>query len=219
MNVDLHTHSVGSPDGGLDLNDYRQALVSGRLDYVAITDHGSIETALEFGRLLDELAGRVIVGEEIKTTEGEIIGLYLREAIPDGLTPQRTVDAVKAQNGLVYVPHPFETVRSGVSEAALGKIIDEVDIIETHNGRALFGRKGRLAEKWAMKYDKAQASSSDAHGRRGWTRSYSIIAEAPTRDNLVQQLRKGGRVAGRPGISVVYPKFNRLRKKLTRGSR
>jgi predicted metal-dependent phosphoesterase TrpH len=219
VKVDLHTHSIGSPDGGLGLNDYRQALISGQLDYVAITDHETVETAQEFCRQLGELAGRVIIGEEIKTTDGEIIGLYLHQTIPGGLTPQQTVDAIKAQNGLVYIPHPFETVRSGISELALGKIIDEVDIIETHNGRAVFGNRGELAKKWAENHQKSPASSSDAHGRHGWLRTYSEVAETPRRDTLVPLLQAGRRVTGLVGMGVLYPKLNRLKRKLARGNR
>ncbi|MEO6761091.1 MAG: PHP domain-containing protein [Candidatus Saccharimonadales bacterium] len=216
--LDLHTHSIGSPDGGLRLEDYQQALTSGRLDYVAITDHETIETAQSFCKQLGDLANQIIVGEEIKTTDGEIIGLYLNEAIPSGLTPRQAVAAIKSQNGIVYIPHPFETVRSGISKVALKEIIDDVDIIEVHNGRAVFGSRGDLAKIWASKYDKAGAASSDAHGARGWFKTYSSVNEAPNRDNMVEILMTAELQIGMVGLGILYPKINRLKRKFRRGN-
>ena len=215
MKIDLHTHSVGSPDGGLTGEDYRRVLENGQLDYVAITDHGTVEMALKIQQKLGKLGKRVIIGEEIKTTDGELIGLYLTENIPEGLSPIETIGAIKAQGGLVYVPHPFETVRSGMSERGLESVIEAIDIIETHNGRAYFGNKGSSAAKVAARYHKATAAASDAHGRAGWARTASIITEKPNRENLVELLKNANQQTGRVGIGILYPKCNRLKKKFS----
>src|SRR5664279_1477964 len=128
--IDLHTHSYGSPDGSLKTAQYQYFLENKLLDYIAITDHNSIATALKIQLELGGLGKRIIIGEEVTTTEGEIIGLYLAHTVPAGLSPLETVAEIKSQGGLVYIPHPFETVRSGMSEKALQTIIDSVDILE-----------------------------------------------------------------------------------------
>lgn len=213
--IDLHTHSIASKDGAITAADYAQMLETGLLDYIAVTDHNRIDFALE---LRAELGKKIIVGEEIKTTDGEIIGLYLSEAVPAFLTPQDTVQRIKAQNGLVYVPHPFETVRSGLQAPALEQIIKEVDIIEVGNGRAVFQNRSVMAVQWMQKYNLAGASSSDAHARAGWGRTFTEIAAAPTQDTLVELLKHGETRVGWPGVrAIAYPKYNRFRKILRKG--
>lgn len=214
--LDLHTHSYGSPDGALQLRDYHYFLQNGLLDYIAITDHGRIDAAMHLQQELGELGQRIIIGEEIMTTAGELIGLYLREAIPHGLTPEETVKAIHAQGGLVYLPHPFETVRSGMQMADLTQIAGNIDVVETRNGRAIFQNRGSLAKRWAGEHNLPGAASSDAHGRFGWGYTYSVIAEAPTAKNLAKQLGTAKYSTRTVGMGVVYPKLNRLRKKIKR---
>ena len=213
MKIDLHTHSIASPDGGLTLANYRKALETGTLDYIAITDHNTIVFALEAQR---ELGERIIVGEEITAKEGEIIGLYLKEAIPAGLSVAETVAAIKAQNGLVYIPHPFETVRKGLPRRVLDTIANDIDIIEVFNGRALLPHRSRQARKWAGEHTVSGAASSDAHGNRGWGRTFSILGAAPSRSNLVTLLADATYSTKTVGGGVVYPKLNRLRRRRAR---
>lgn len=208
--LDLHTHSIASPDGGLRLRDYATMLGSGVLDSVAITDHNRVDFALEAQA---KLGDAVIVGEEIKTTEGELIGLYLTDAVPSGLSALETAERIHAQGGLVYVPHPFETVRSGMADAALYKIAKQVDIMEVYNGRALFQNRSALSENWAREHGCVGAASSDAHGSIGWGKTYTEIGAAPTRKTLVHELQHARYNKELVGIiGALYPKYNRLRK-------
>lgn len=189
-------------------------LESGGLDFIALTDHNSIEFAK---KLREELSKKIIVGEEITAREGEIIGLFLSEVIPAGLTAAETVAKIHEQGGLVYIPHPFETVRKGLPLAALDAIAGQVDIIETHNGRAMFQNKGGQAKSWAEAHGKPTAVSSDAHGRAGWGKTYNIVAATLTRENLAALLANATYQKGFVGArGVLYPKFNRARKKFRR---
>ncbi|HSX28127.1 MAG TPA: PHP domain-containing protein [Candidatus Saccharimonadales bacterium] len=213
--VDLHTHSQASKDGALTEADYERALTNGQLDTIAITDHNTAEFALDLRRTLGE---RIIVGEEIATLEGEIIGLFLTETIPPFLSARETVKRIKAQKGLVYVPHPFETVRKGITAEALEGIAESVDIIEVHNGRAVFQNRSELAREWSVQHEVPGAASSDGHGPRGWGRTYSVVTAMPTRQNLVTLLHQATYEAHWPGVlGVLYPKLNRLRKKFAHG--
>jgi predicted metal-dependent phosphoesterase TrpH len=191
--------------------DYQRMLESGQLDVIAVTDHDTIDGAL---RLRDELGDKIIVGEEITTSEGEIIGLYLSQLVPSGQTPEETVQLIRAQNGLVYIPHPFETVRKGLPRAALDRIATEVDIVEIHNGRAYFQDKSSNVRTWAVKHKVAMAASSDAHGPAGWGRTHSVVTEPPTRDSLARLLVRATYSERKVGLrGIFYPKLNRLRKR------
>lgn len=212
VKIDLHTHSVASPDGALIVDDYRRMLDSGRLDYIAITDHNTVEYAQ---RVQAELGKQIIVGEEITTTEGEIIGLFLKETIPKGLLPTQAVAAIRRQDGLVCIPHPFETVRSGITKEALDEMAKEVDIVEVHNGRAIFQNQSKRAYAWAALHDCAGVASSDSHGFSGWGKTYTIIEKAPSKQTLLGLLRDSHYATAFPGVhAVLYPKLNRLHKKV-----
>lgn len=213
--IDLHTHSTGSPDGGLKRRHYKYFIDNKLLDFIAVTDHNRIDIAQQ---LQAEFGKHIIVGEEITTTDGEIIGLYLKERIAPGLTPLQTVEAIKEQGGLVYIPHPFETVRSGISEETLQEIAEYIDIIEGWNGRAVFQNRTRQALRWAEQLRVPAASSSDAHGRTGWGYSYSVIDSEPTHASLVALLSNAAHSRRKVGIGIVYPKLNRLMRKFRRAA-
>lgn len=210
IKVDLHTHSIASPDGGLTLDDY----IKSPLGQIAITDHNRIDFAL-YAR--EKLGDKIIVGEEIKTTDGEIIGLFLTQPIEPGLTPRETCIEIREQNGVIYIPHPFETMRSGITHDGLDEICDLVDIVEVANGRAYYQNYGRDACKWVKQYKVSAAASSDAHGRVGWGKTYTRTKKLLTRKSIVEQLRRAEITDGRVGVGVLYPKINRLRKVFSGG--
>jgi len=213
IKVDFHTHSQISPDGALRPFDYRRALERRELDCIAVTDHNDITMAKQLNEAFGE---RIIIGEEITTAEGEIIGLFLQQVVKPYMSSVETVKAIHDQGGLVYIPHPFETVRSGVTPDTLESIADQVDIIEVHNGRAIFQDKSKSALEWAAKHSIVGAASSDAHGPAGWGKTYTIIADIPTRDTLIELLKKATFRRGFPGVrGISYPKYNRFRKKFS----
>jgi predicted metal-dependent phosphoesterase TrpH len=212
--IDLHTHSILSPDGSLTAAAYESMINNGSLDYIAVTDHNAVAFALA---LQKALGPRIIVGEEINTGEGEIIGLYLTAKIAPMLGAQKTVVEIRRQKGLVYIPHPFENVRKGMQPAVLSQIIDSVDIIETHNGRAYFNNKSKQARQWTEAHNVAAAAGSDAHGLRGWGKTYSIVTQKPTAKNLAAQLLKSEHERGFVGpAGAIYPAINKLRRRFKR---
>lgn len=210
--VDLHTHSVASPDGGVTAAQYRAVLEQNRLDVIAITDHNRIDFALE---LQQELGPRIIVGEEIMTTAGEIIGLYLTEVIEPGQSPEATIHAIKQQGGIVYIPHPFETVRRGLHPEILEELLDDIDLIEVCNGRAFLQNRGDQALVWAKLNRVCGIASSDAHGVLGLGKTYTRLPALPNRDTLLSLCAEGIPLTSAPGVrALLYPKYHRLRKKL-----
>ena len=212
IKIDLHTHSVGSPDGGITLEEYSRLLDDKVLDMIAVTDHDSIEQALI---IQSKLGPRIIIGEEITSLEGEIIGLFLNQKVEPGLSAIKTVQAIKSQGGLVYIPHPFETVRKGITQSAIDSISDEIDIVEVYNGRAVFQNKGPQALTWARLHNKIGAASSDAHGLKGIGTTYSSVESVPTKESFLEVLKTVRLTTKRPPLlSLFYPKYNRFRAKI-----
>ncbi len=217
IRIDLHSHSFASPDGGISINEYEKLIKLDKLDYIAVTDHDTIQGALKIKESLDiNISERIIIGQEITTSQGEIIGLFLKKRVTPHKSAQDTVREIKQQGGLVYIPHPFETVRKGVTKITLDSIKEFVDIVEVFNGRAVFQNKGPQATTWARLNSKPVCASSDAHGYKGASYCYSIINEKPNVDNLAELLIKPKLVTNHaPLYTLLYPKLNRLRGKLS----
>lgn len=214
IKVDFHTHSVSSPDGGISAEEYTQMLNTKKLDCIAITDHDCIDFAIAMNQ---KLGNKIIVGQEVTTNQGEIIGLFLTKLVTPKTDIKTAVAEIKNQGGLVYIPHPFETVRKGITKETLNSIKADVDIVEAHNGRAFFQNKGPEATVWARLNNVAIASSSDAHGIKGLASSFTNIKEIPNSTNLLKLLELGRLQTTRPPfVSLFYPKYNRLRGKLSK---
>ncbi|MEO8784782.1 MAG: PHP domain-containing protein [Candidatus Saccharimonadales bacterium] len=219
MLVDLHTHSVASPDGGISAAQYQALLEAGRFGAIAVTDHNRIDFAL---RLKKDLGDGIIVGEEIMTSQGEIIGLFLKKVVEPQQTAAQTAAAIHRQGGLVYIPHPFETKRKGLSAATLDGIVKEVDLMEVYNGRAVLQNRSQLALTWARRHHTIQAASSDAHVAKGVGYTYSRIPKfngTLTPDNCLKMMASAKLQSKWPPItSLLAPKLNRLRSTLRRSA-
>jgi len=211
--IDLHTHSEASPDGGITPVQYASLLETETLDVIAITDHDRIDFALGMQKALG--SKYIIVGEEISTLDGEIIGLYLTSIIEPGMSAEDTCDAIHAQNGLVYIPHPFEKIRKGLQASTLQNIMHKVDIMEVINGRAFTKKYNAGNYTWATKHKVASSASSDAHGVKGVGKTYTMLDNRPTRNTLLLELQNATLAHSRPPLrSYFYPKINRIRQKL-----
>jgi predicted metal-dependent phosphoesterase TrpH len=210
--IDLHSHSSLSHDGGITKRQYVKILEKKILDCIAITDHNETKFARS---LKNELGNRIIVGEEIKTLDGEIIGLFLTKTIPAGLAAGETVTKIHNDGGLVYIPHPFEQIRDSLQEDKLMEIIETVDIIEIFNGRGFMRGQPLKAMDIANAQKIAMASSSDAHCLSGINSAYNIVSEMPESKNLVELLVKGNlQKKHAPLYSLLCPGFNRIKNKL-----
>ena len=166
INADLHVHSSFSKDC---VSPVESILATAReigLGALAIADHNEIEGAF----LAQELADGdplVIVAEEVKTAEGEVIGLFLKEAIPRGLSFDETLSLIKEQGGLVYVPHPFDAFRTTPSYRALVDNLHRIDVIEIYNAKVALSSFNLSAERFAAKYNIVAGAGSDAHVLKG----------------------------------------------------
>jgi hypothetical protein len=131
------------------------------LDAIAITDHNKIDGAFE---LQKRAPFPVIIGEEIMTREGEIIGYFLTDYIPRDLSPEETIERIHAQGGLVNIPHPFDSLRKSViKRAALYRVAHLADMLEVCNARVLLDGENKMAEQFATEIGKPAVAGSDAH--------------------------------------------------------
>jgi len=166
--ADLHMHTHWSHDCSIDVDELLAHAESEGLGAIAITDHNVFGGALEAVERAHTRKLIVIPGEEIKTAgDGEVIGLFLQEEIPRGLTFAETVAAIRAQGGLVYVPHPFDRLHSIPSSSTLQRHLAEIDVFEVYNARLLFEAYNDEAVRFARKYNLTAAAGSDAHVLQG----------------------------------------------------
>jgi predicted metal-dependent phosphoesterase TrpH/glycosyltransferase involved in cell wall biosynthesis len=161
--ADFHVHSHHSKDCVSAAADILERARDVGLDVVAITDHDSVAGGLEARGLAERYGVRVIVGEEVKTAEGEVVGLFLERTIPPGMTFAETIAAIKDQGGIVYVPHPFDRLHTVPSAGVLRANVTEIDVLEVFNARLAFPAFNEQAERFARRYRIPAAAGSDAH--------------------------------------------------------
>jgi len=170
LRADLHVHTSFSHDGQATPEDIAARCERVGLSCVAVTDHDTIAGALETRRVAPF---RVIVGEEVNTRSGHVVGLFLSEEIPAGLSAIETVQAIKEQGGLVLLPHPFDRFRSGVLRRISPEaLLPLVDAVEVFNARTLLPQDNHLARRLADRHGLPATAGSDAHSAHEMGRTY-----------------------------------------------
>ena len=168
IDVDLHMHTDHSHDCATPVEVLLATARDQGLGAIAVTDHNEISGALQARAQAEGIGPKVIVAEEIKTAgQGEVIGLFLREKIPRGLTLEQSVAEIKRQGGLVYVPHPFDRMHAVPDYEHLLKVLDDVDAIEIFNPRVAIGAFNEEAARFAAKYRLIAGAGSDSHVAQG----------------------------------------------------
>ncbi len=209
MRVDLHSHTMWSGDSTTTPDEVHQAVLESGLDVLCITDHNAIKGAVE---LATQLPCRVIVGEELRTHAGEIIGLFLTERIPFGTPPAEAARAIRAQGGVVYVPHPFDPMRRNMAEPALYELAQAglLDAVEAVNAKTSLTSLNRRAAEFADEFHLAHGAGSDAHVPDALGAAYVEMPDFDGPADFLAKLREG-RVVGhhwdkhRPWSARVLP--------------
>ena len=166
--ADLHMHTSWSHDCSIEVDDLLDHAESEGLGAIAVTDHNVFGGALEAVARSRGRALHVIPGEEVKTDDqGEVIGLFLQEEIPRGMSFADTVAAIREQEGIVYLPHPFDRMHAIPFPATLHRHLHEIDVLEVYNARLLFEGYNDEALRFARKYGLPAGAGSDAHVLQG----------------------------------------------------
>lgn len=213
MALDLHLHTAGSWDCLSDPTAVVERSLARGIHRVAITDHNTVEVAL---RMAEAFPDQVIPGEEVKTGEGiDVVGLYLTEEIPKGTPARETIERIREQGGIPYLPHPYAGGKGGG-----GKYADElaplVDVVEVFNARLHPGRLNAPAEALATRHGRLRGAGSDAHtlGELGGARV--VVPFHANRPDALRKALARGQVSGRTASHLVHlaSTWAKLRKSL-----
>jgi predicted metal-dependent phosphoesterase TrpH len=192
--IELHCHTEWSKDS---LNTFDQVVGAARrrgIDRILVTDHNTAEGALLWSGRAPDL---FIPGEEIMTTQGELLAWYVKESVPRGLTPQETIRRLRDQGAVIGVAHPFDRVRKGAwQEDHLLDIVDLVDTLEVFNARCVFPDDNARAAQFAAAHGKPGTAGSDAHIAWEYGRAMMRVAPFSDAEGLLDALR-GGAIAAR----------------------
>lgn len=162
MRVDLHSHTMWSGDSTTTADEVAAAVEDACVDVLCVTDHNAVAGAVE---LADRLPCRVVVGEEMRTSRGELIGLFLSGRVPMGAPPDETARLIREQGGVVYVPHPYDPMRRNLASEALEGLVADglVDAIEVLNAKTSLDSLNRRAAEFAAHHGLLAGAGSDAH--------------------------------------------------------
>lgn len=201
MKADLHIHTASSPDCNMSPEEIIEHCHRVGIDCIAITDHNHIGGALE---VQQKAPFPVIVGEEIRTRRGEVIGLFLTEEIPPGLSPEETVARIKEQGGLVCIPHPFDRIRrrSTLRRPYLERLLPHIDILEAFNSRTTLVRDSTRARLFAQEHSLLLSAGSDAHAPYEIGGAYMVMPEFDGVEGFRLSLEQGEVVGRRASLWV-----------------
>jgi len=189
LKVDFHIHTKYSLDCNTPLENIIERCLETGINCIAVTDHEAIEGAFEMQKLAPF---PVIVGEEILTPQGEVIGLFLQELVPVALPIEEAISRVKAQGGLVCIPHPFDAIRGlRIDSTRLEALVTQIDMMEVFNARSPLLRYSTRARDFARKYDLPGTVGSDAHTAGEIGSTYVEMPAFNGKDDFLQALRKG----------------------------
>jgi predicted metal-dependent phosphoesterase TrpH len=224
VRLDMHMHTEYSRDSRVALSQFAALAREAELGAVCITDHDTIEGALRLREMGTGLL--VIVGEEITTAEGELVGLYLEKPVAPGLSAVRTIDLIHEQGGLAYVPHPFSrNRRRHLRRSVLERVAPSLDIVEVFNAREVASSSNVRALEFARQHDLPGGVGSDSHRPIEIGRAYVDVEPFVTPQELLVALREGKVTGTLSGIGIhvrtwvdMGRKFMRTRVARLRGS-
>ena len=214
IRADFHIHTRYSPDSDMPPKALVAKCTKAGLDCIAVTDHNTIEGALETARIA---LFTVIVGEEVKSSGGEITGLFLKEPIAKDLTPLETVLAIKAQGGLVSIPHPFDGFRrSVITPTALAEVLPHTDIIEGFNARNTFQSANRRAQELARQRGLPISAVTDSHTPFEVGRTYTELRGFDGTPAGLLRALADARLEARPVTPLIHllTRYTKARKRL-----
>ena len=215
LKADLHIHTKYSLDCETPLEEVISSCQERGINCIAISDHGAIEGALKMQKMAPF---PVIVAEEILTPYGEIMGMFLTEVIPGGLSVPETIARIRAQNGLVVIPHPFDRFRpSAIDTEVLKELVaqNQIDAIEVFNSRNPLYRSSTKARMFARKHGIVGTAGSDAHTPYEIGNAYVEMPEFSGRDDFLESLAQGKIIGRRTNpLTHVHSVWARLKSNL-----
>jgi len=183
IKVDLHVHTSCSLDSLIKFDKLIETCDYYGIDCVAITDHNRIDCAI---KLHEVTPSRIIVGEEISTTDGELIGLFLNETIPPNLSASESLDRIKEQGGLAIAPHPYSVICPCLKDLIYKLKVDGIEVFNAFHRDGIINRKAFEENK---KVKKAPIAASDAHTERMVGNAYTLF-DGNTPEDFYKAVKK-----------------------------
>lgn len=210
LKIGLHIHGWLSGDTSWTREQFIDLYQKAGFDILAICDHDNIAAAQELTKMN---LFKIIIGEEICTKDGEIIGLFLQSKIQAGLSVAETIKQIRAQKGLTCLPHPFDRLRHNtINLKTLEKNLDQIDLIEVFNARSIFKKDDQQALELAINNHIAQIVGSDAHTKSEINCAYMEIDDFKNSDQFLQSIKNGRIIANKSPIWVhLLTKIKKMR--------
>jgi predicted metal-dependent phosphoesterase TrpH len=189
LKADFHIHSCYSMDSTTTLAQIIDTCQIRGINCIALSDHGEVEGAI---KLKDIAPFYVIIAEEILTTEGEIMGMFLKSRIPSGLSMEKSISLIKEQGGLLCAQHPFDKIRpDSLKKEVMEKIRGQIDLVEVFNARNLLTGSCKRAQKFAREHQLPGCAGSDAHAAFEIGNAFVEMPEFNGREDFLQALSRG----------------------------
>lgn len=204
IKADLHVHTEYSMDSRMRLDTIIRRCIKKGINCVAISDHGNIRGALK----MREIAPfTVIVAQEILTSSGEVMGMFVEQEVPNGLTLVETMKRIRAQGGLVCVPHPFDRFRGlALKTANLEELVPFIDIVEVFNARSVFDHDSQVASEFAARHGLPRSAGTDAHLPFEIGSTYVKMQRFEGRNDFLQSLAQAEIVARKLTYLSYFPR-------------
>jgi len=204
LRADFHSHSHYSRDSVINPRMFIDNCLRKGINCVAVTDHNEIEGAFVIQKLARDRDLKVVIGEEVKTSEGEIIGLFLKEIVPRDMTPEETIRSIHDQGGVAVIPHPYDIFRRSVlTDEAIERVKLTVDAIEGFNCRNILSKHDEKARNLALGITKPMTVGTDSHSPWELGGAWLEMDDFETPQELLEAL-KGGRMAGHRSLPMVH---------------
>ena len=200
LKVDFHTHTYRSKDSLTSIAKFIAAARASGMDRVVVTDHNTLRGALEAFKAAPDI---VIPGEEVQTTEGELLAAFVTEEVPRDLEPLEALKRLKDQGAFISVAHPFDPHRSGWRLETLEMLASQLDAIEIFNARVIRARYNELAQKFAAAHNLSGTAGSDGHHPSEIGRAYLTIADFNDAESLRAAIRSAA-TGGRNSSPLVH---------------
>ncbi len=194
----IHLHTDYSYDSDISLEALARFVAAENIGCVAVTDHDTIEGALRFSEMTE---ATVIVGEEVTTRDGHLIGLFLQDRVPPGMSARETANAIRLQGGLVLLPHPFVRAFSCGLRDVSWETSDLIDAVEVNNAQNLVRRPDRLAERFADQLGLIKYVGADSHMATSIAPCYQMMSRFSDPSSFLQSLGQAEMVRGRHPLS------------------
>jgi len=202
LKADLHVHTKYSVDSYMSFEQLIKACQNKGINCIAVADHGTTKAARELSKIAPL---KIIVCEEILTPYGEIMGLFLKEDIPHKLTVDEAIKQIRAQGGLICIPHPYDKVRPSAFRdyKMLESIADQVDIIEVFNSRNMYPGIEAKARDFALRHHKVISAGTDAHSPSEMGYAYVEMNDFNNKEEYLISLAQG-KLYGRKSSPLIH---------------